>query len=64
MESEYQPHPYHNCIHAADVLHAFNFLLLESSGINEKYSDLEKFSSIIAAVGHDIDHPVCAHTLK
>ncbi|KAJ3410395.1 cAMP-specific 3',5'-cyclic phosphodiesterase 4D [Chytridiales sp. JEL 0842] len=57
MESEYRPHPYHNAIHAADVLHAFNFLLLEASGINEKYSAIEKLSSIIAAIGHDIDHP-------
>ncbi|KAJ3329276.1 putative 3',5'-cyclic phosphodiesterase pde-4 [Blyttiomyces sp. JEL0837] len=56
MESEYRPHPYHNCLHAADVLHAFNYLLLQSPHAS-KYNDMERLAGIIATIGHDIDHP-------
>ncbi|KAJ3114646.1 cAMP-specific 3',5'-cyclic phosphodiesterase 4D [Phlyctochytrium bullatum] len=56
MESEYRPHPYHNAIHAADVLHAFNFLLLLGPQ-EQKYTSIEKLSGLISAIGHDIDHP-------
>ncbi|KAJ3218745.1 High affinity cAMP-specific 3',5'-cyclic phosphodiesterase 7A [Dinochytrium kinnereticum] len=56
MESEYRPHPYHNSIHAADVLHSFNYLLLQSQH-EHKYTKIEKLSGIISAIGHDIDHP-------
>ncbi|KAJ3121466.1 cAMP-specific 3',5'-cyclic phosphodiesterase 4D [Nowakowskiella sp. JEL0407] len=56
MESEYHDHPYHNAIHAADVLHAFNYLLLEDP-MSETYTPVEIFAGMIAAIGHDIDHP-------
>ncbi|KAJ3170006.1 hypothetical protein HK101_011417, partial [Irineochytrium annulatum] len=58
MESEYRSHPYHNAIHAADVLHAFNFLLLNTAfDLSNRMSAAEKFAAIIAAIGHDLDHP-------
>ena len=57
MESNYHPHPYHNAIHAADVVHSINFLLLQSQH-SAKYTDMEKLAAILAAVGHDLDHPV------
>ncbi|KAI9003628.1 hypothetical protein BC832DRAFT_532098, partial [Gaertneriomyces semiglobifer] len=56
IEQEYHPHPYHNVIHAADVLHALNYLLIEDS-IGVHFSPLEVFALVIAAAGHDIDHP-------
>ncbi|KAJ3121318.1 hypothetical protein HK098_003786 [Nowakowskiella sp. JEL0407] len=57
MESEYHNHPYHNAIHAADVLHAVNYLLFDDPVISESYTPMEIFAGMIAAIGHDIDHP-------
>jgi hypothetical protein len=57
MESQYRSIPYHNASHAADVLHAFSFLIFFGDCIDQ-FTELEKLSAIIAAVGHDIDHPV------
>ncbi|KAJ3286403.1 hypothetical protein HK104_009056 [Borealophlyctis nickersoniae] len=56
MESEYHPHPYHNAVHAADVLHALNYLLIEDPK-GQHYTPLEAMAGMLAAVGHDIDHP-------
>ncbi|KAI9105223.1 hypothetical protein DFS34DRAFT_366 [Phlyctochytrium arcticum] len=56
MEGEYHPHPYHNATHAADVLHALNFLLIEDP-IGAHYTPLEVLALVMSAVGHDIDHP-------
>ncbi|TPX57232.1 hypothetical protein SpCBS45565_g08252 [Spizellomyces sp. 'palustris'] len=56
MEAEYHPHPYHNAIHAADVLHALNYLLLEDP-VAVHYTPLEVLALLMGAVGHDIDHP-------
>ncbi|KAI8813163.1 hypothetical protein BJ742DRAFT_523953 [Cladochytrium replicatum] len=56
MEAEYHNHPYHNAIHAADVLHALHYLLIEDP-LSESFTPLECFGGIIAAIGHDIDHP-------
>ncbi|KAJ3330283.1 cAMP-specific 3',5'-cyclic phosphodiesterase 4D [Blyttiomyces sp. JEL0837] len=56
MESEYHPHPYHNAIHAADVMHSFNYLLYTSE-FGSRLTEIEKLAGVIAAVGHDIDHP-------
>ncbi|KAI8803705.1 hypothetical protein BJ742DRAFT_489243 [Cladochytrium replicatum] len=56
MEAEYHNHPYHNAIHAADVLHALHYLLIEDP-LSESFTPIECFGGIIAAIGHDIDHP-------
>ncbi|KAI9335247.1 hypothetical protein BDR26DRAFT_839391 [Obelidium mucronatum] len=56
MEKEYRPLPYHNCIHASDVLQSFYFLAFHSQW-GSKFTSIEKLAGIIAAVGHDIDHP-------
>ncbi|KAJ3029359.1 UNVERIFIED_CONTAM: cAMP-specific 3',5'-cyclic phosphodiesterase 4B [Siphonaria sp. JEL0065] len=56
MEKEYRPLPYHNCIHASDVLQSFYYLAFHSQW-GSKFSNIEKLAGIIAAVGHDIDHP-------
>ncbi|KAI9320316.1 hypothetical protein DFJ73DRAFT_635164 [Zopfochytrium polystomum] len=57
MEAAYHPHPYHNCIHAADVLHSLKFLAFGDDSLSEKFTNVEKLAGIIAAIGHDVDHP-------
>ncbi|KAI8912553.1 hypothetical protein EDD86DRAFT_201692 [Gorgonomyces haynaldii] len=48
--------PYHNSIHATDVLHCMAYLAnLET--VNKITSDIEIFSMYLAAIIHDHDHP-------
>ncbi|KAJ3038957.1 High affinity cAMP-specific 3',5'-cyclic phosphodiesterase 7A, partial [Rhizophlyctis rosea] len=56
IESNYHPHPYHNAIHAADVLHGLGYLVLEDP-MGQTFTPLETIAGMLAAVGHDIDHP-------
>ncbi|KAI8907939.1 hypothetical protein EDD86DRAFT_191991 [Gorgonomyces haynaldii] len=56
VESSYHKNPYHNSIHAADVLHTVSMLLLEPD-ISRSFSRLELFSVCIASAVHDLDHP-------
>jgi len=55
-EREYLPNPFHNFAHAIDVCHAVvrQMRLLRSENF---LTDLEQFSLLIAAVGHDLAHP-------
>ncbi|KAJ1566162.1 cAMP-specific 3',5'-cyclic phosphodiesterase 4D [Cladochytrium tenue] len=48
--------PYHNAIHAADVLHGVNFLQTACQD-EMKPSDLELLSLYIAASIHDLEYP-------
>jgi len=48
--------PYHNNIHAADVLHAMNYFILHPF-LDRLLTIEEKFACIISAIVHDIDHP-------
>jgi len=52
MEHSYLDNPYHNSLHAADVLQAMHLLL-----IGTKFSDIEIFAGIFAAMCHDAGHP-------
>ncbi|KAI9358881.1 hypothetical protein DFJ73DRAFT_640136, partial [Zopfochytrium polystomum] len=57
IESGYQSHlPFHNCLHAADVLHCINYLVHKPS-IRPIFGDLELLAIYIAAAIHDFDHP-------
>jgi hypothetical protein len=56
MESAYLKNPYHNSIHAADVMCSSVFLL-ESSGLIESLTSLELLANIISALAHDLGHP-------
>jgi cAMP-specific phosphodiesterase 4 len=47
--------PYHNAIHAADVIQSAHVLL--SRGFSKGLSDLEVLSCIFAAANHDVGHP-------
>lgn len=55
-EFDYLPNPYHNSLHAADVLVSLHSLL-ENGGKAFAASDLHIFSLLIAAVIHDVKHP-------
>nr|KAJ3423179.1 cAMP-specific 3',5'-cyclic phosphodiesterase 4D [Polyrhizophydium stewartii] len=48
--------PYHNSIHATDVLHCMSFLANDEK-IKQVTSDIEVFSMYLAAMIHDHDHP-------
>ena len=47
---------YHNFHHACDVLQT-TFRLVNVTKLDDIFSDLECFSMLIAAVGHDVGHP-------
>jgi len=57
MENQYHMAlPYHNNIHAADVLHAMNYFI--SHPVLDKLLTIEeKFACIVSAIVHDVDHP-------
>jgi cAMP-specific phosphodiesterase 4 len=56
LEREYLPNPYHNFSHAVDVLHVVaRIMRLITSEV--LLSELEQYSLLIAAIGHDMGHP-------
>ena len=55
-ESNYNPNPYHNSTHAADVLATTNSIL-QLGGKNFAESNLHMFSLLVAAIIHDVQHP-------
>lgn len=56
LEETYKSNPYHNSIHAADVMNSHLFLL-NNSKLFEVCSNLDLMTSIVAALGHDSGHP-------
>lgn len=57
VELQYKPdNPYHNNIHAADVLQTVHFFL-EENITQASFLSLDKFSSLISAAVHDVGHP-------
>ncbi|CAH8862985.1 unnamed protein product [Trichobilharzia szidati] len=57
IESRYNPSaPFHNSIHALDVLHA-TYQLFQCNNLKNIFSDLEMFAIYFACTIHDIDHP-------
>lgn len=56
IESKYCLNPYHNAIHAADVLLATNHLL-KAKALEPIFTKLEVFAALVAAIIHDVDHP-------
>jgi hypothetical protein len=47
---------YHNFFHACDVAHT-TFRLIMESELHKILSKLEIFSTVVAAIGHDVGHP-------
>ena len=58
VEAGYHPNPYHNSMHAADVLHVTSYIL-KNGGLIEcaNLSDEDIFAAVFAAVIHDFNHP-------
>lgn len=57
VESTYHADvPYHNSMHAADVLQTAHFLL-QAEALDDVFSDLEILAVLFAAAIHDVDHP-------
>eukprot|EP00929_Paragymnodinium_shiwhaense_P104367 TRINITY_DN6871_c0_g1_i1.p1 TRINITY_DN6871_c0_g1~~TRINITY_DN6871_c0_g1_i1.p1 ORF type:complete len:506 (+),score=134.09 TRINITY_DN6871_c0_g1_i1:204-1721(+) len=55
VEHSYQDNPYHNAIHAADVIHGAYILI--NSGFKKGLTELELLSIIVSAACHDAGHP-------
>lgn len=57
IEDGYQRHanPYHNNLHAADVCQTVHYMLCQT-GLMNWLSDLEIFSTLVAALIHDYEH--------
>jgi len=58
VEGGYHPNPYHNSVHAADVMHIVHYILgpgeLKETA---QLTDEDVFAAIIAGMIHDYDHP-------
>nr|XP_033810475.1 cAMP-specific 3',5'-cyclic phosphodiesterase 4C isoform X2 [Geotrypetes seraphini] len=57
LEDHYHPDvPYHNNMHAADVVQSTH-VLLSSPALEAVFTDLEIMAAIYASAIHDVDHP-------
>jgi len=58
VEAGYHGNPYHNSMHAADVLHVTHFILTKGGLIKKlNMRDEDTFAALFAAAIHDFDHP-------
>lgn len=56
VQSGYHPNPYHNFDHAVDVLQTC-FAFLSSMHAGDLLTTMDVMVILIAAIGHDVDHP-------
>ena len=56
VQDGYLPMPYHNALHAADVLHSMNYILV-AGGLARVLQPLEVMAALLAAAVHDLAHP-------
>ncbi|PBJ72704.1 cyclic nucleotide phosphodiesterase [Trypanosoma cruzi cruzi] len=57
VENNYRPNPYHNAIHAADVLQGTFSLVSAAKPLMEHLTPLECKAAAFAALTHDVCHP-------
>jgi len=50
------PNPYHNRLHAADIVHGTYYMLSQASALLKQLPPLELFSVLLAALIHDLGH--------
>lgn len=55
LEQGYEKNPYHNACHAADVLHAQLFFVMQSN-LAKSLNQSDIVACIVAALGHDVGH--------
>ena len=56
VQAGYLPQPYHNLLHATDVLAAMNYILT-AGGVGRSISKVEFMAALIGAAIHDFAHP-------
>ncbi|CAH8541228.1 unnamed protein product [Schistosoma turkestanicum] len=56
VEEKYNDNPYHNRIHAADVVQSTH-VLLNAQSLESVFTDLEIFTVLFACAIHDVGHP-------
>ncbi|KAL0479688.1 hypothetical protein AKO1_007520 [Acrasis kona] len=56
VQDGYNDVPYHNAMHAADVLQALHYVIMKG-GMSQYLSDEDMLAAFIAAIVHDYDHP-------
>ena len=56
VRARYHPHPFHNYFHAVSVTHA-TALLIATTPAGRMLSYRDILGALLAAYGHDIDHP-------
>lgn len=58
IEEQYRPVPYHNSVHAADVLNSMMFLMKQhkQTNVRRPFTTVHKFAAYVAAVTHDAGH--------
>ncbi|EKF32917.1 cAMP phosphodiesterase A, putative [Trypanosoma cruzi marinkellei] len=57
VENNYRPNPYHNAIHAADVLQGTFSLVSAVKPLMDHMTPLERKAVAFAALAHDVCHP-------
>lgn len=58
VEAGYQKHPFHNAVHAADVLQALFHMLTAGEGIRRLgIKEADQLALVLAAAIHDFNHP-------
>ncbi|CAD2218658.1 cAMP-specific phosphodiesterase [Angomonas deanei] len=57
LEANYKNNPYHNAVHAADVLQGTCSLIAACPGLLAAMSKVEKVAVVFAALAHDVRHP-------
>ncbi|KAH6562683.1 hypothetical protein BASA50_003018 [Batrachochytrium salamandrivorans] len=56
IKSTYNRNPFHNFQHCFCVTQMM-YALLHVTSVHQKFTQLEKLALIVAAIGHDLDHP-------
>ncbi|KEG13753.1 putative cAMP phosphodiesterase A [Trypanosoma grayi] len=57
VENNYRPNPYHNAVHAADVLQGVFALVTAAQPMLQHMTDVERKAVAFAAMSHDVRHP-------
>jgi GAF domain-containing protein len=55
LRERYEDNPYHNWLHAVDVLQFFAYIV-QRCGFADKLSPLELYASFVAMLAHDVGH--------
>ena len=56
VQGGYRSQPYHNALHATDVLHSLNYIVV-AGGLAPALAPLEALAALLAAAVHDLAHP-------